>query len=91
MTADEVGRWLRARQFANQLTQESFAATSLSAADAFGAACGLMDLASRFRPSAGEPDVVRQRDEREAREAWERLRGRCRLERLPALSKEEET
>ena len=81
MKAAEVARWVRSRELANQLTQESFAATSLSAADAFGAACGLMDLASRFRPAVGEPDVVRQRDEREAREAWERLRGRCRLER----------
>ena len=78
--AGDLGRWVRARELANRLKQESFAATRLSAADAFGAACGLMDLATRFRPSSEKPDAVRQRDEREARDAWERLRERCRLE-----------
>ena len=80
MKAGGLRAWVRARELANQLTQESFATTRVSAADAFGAACGLMDLATRFRPSSDEPDVVRQRDQREAREAWERLRARCRLE-----------
>ena len=79
--AAAVERWVRARQLANQLKQESFAATGWSAADAFGAACGLMDLASRFRPSSEGPDIVRLRDELEARDAWQRLRERFRAER----------
>ena len=75
VTADQVREWMRARQLANRLKRESFAASSLTAAESFDAACGLMDLASRFRV-AGEPDPVRERDERESREAWRRLRAR---------------
>ena len=67
---------MRARQLANRLKQESFAASSLTAAESFGAACGLMDFASRFRAADG-PDVVRERDERESRDAWEQLHVRC--------------
>lgn len=67
---------MRAGQLATRLKQESFAASSLTAAESFGAACGLMDLASRFR-AAGEPDVVRERDERESRDAWRRLHARA--------------
>ena len=75
VTANQVHDWMRARQLANRLKQESFAASSLTAAESFGAAGGLMDLASRFRV-ADEPDPVRERDERESREAWRRLRAR---------------
>ena len=75
VTADQVREWMRARQLANRLKRESFAASSLTAAESFDAACGLMDLASRFRV-AGEPDPVRERDERESREAWVLLHAR---------------
>ena len=75
VTANQVHGWMRARQLANRLKQESFAASSLTAAESFGAACGLMDLASRFRV-ADEPDPVRERDERESREAWVLLHAR---------------
>ena len=75
VTADQVNEWMRVRQLANRLKQESFAASSLTAAESFGAACGLMDLASRFRV-AGEPDPVRERDEGESREAWVLLHAR---------------
>ena len=80
VTADQVRDWRRARQLASRLKQESFAASSLTPAESFGAACGLMDLASRFR-AADEVDAVRERDERESRAAWELLHSRCPIER----------
>jgi hypothetical protein len=76
MSADQVRDWMRARQLADRLKRESFAASSLTAAESFGAACGLMDLASRFRVVADGPDVVRERDERASREAWMLLHAR---------------
>lgn len=76
MDASDVKRWVRARGLASQLKQENFARTRISAADAFAAACGLMDLASRFRQSTDGPDLMRQRDERDTHVAWQRLRER---------------
>lgn len=73
--ANQVREWVQARQMANRLKHESFAASSLTAAESFGTACGLMDLAGRFRV-ADEPDVIRERDERESREAWVLLHAR---------------
>lgn len=76
MSADHAHDWLRARRLASRLKQESFAASKLTAAESFGAACGLMGLASPFRAADG-PDVVRERDERASRDAWEQLHVRC--------------
>ena len=78
-TAQSLKEWIEAREWANRAERESFAATSLSAADAFGLACGLMDLATRFRTSSDEPDAVREREEQQTHSAWMRLRQRHRV------------
>lgn len=80
MTAEEVRHWVRRRELADRLKRESLAASSRTAAESFGAACGLMDLASRFR-AVDVPDPVRERDERESRAAWQLLHSLCPVER----------